>query len=464
VPERILVVEDDATIRLTIADVLARLGFDADEAADGAQAIAAARARAYDLVLLDLRLPDMDGLEVLRALREADETALVVVMTAYPEVRTAIASLKAGAYDYFNKPFELDDFKELVRRALETRRLRREVARLKISAARAAPIDGMIGASPAFVAMLEVTRKIAAAGRVPVLIRGESGTGKERVAQAIHALSARAAGPWITLNCSALAEGLMESEMFGHERGAFTDAKNQKQGLLELADGGTLFLDEIGDLAPALQPKLLRALETQVFRRVGGKQELRVDVRFVAATNRDLEAMVRSGSFREDLYYRLNVGLIDVPPLRSRGADILPLAAHFLEEAAGTMGLHQPELDPAAQPLLERYGWPGNVRELRNVMERALILSAGAPIGPLHLPREIAAPAAERASAEPGLVSLAEIERRHIRRVLEACDGNKTQAAKLLGITRLTLRTKIAEYGWREFIERPEAAPAGRRQ
>jgi DNA-binding NtrC family response regulator len=387
----------------------------------------------------------MDGLEVLRALREADETALAVVMTAYPEVRTAIASLKAGAPT-----------------TTSTSRSSSTTSR-SWCAARAAPIDGMIGASPAFVAMLEVTRKIAA-GRVPVLIRGEFGTGKERVAQAIHALSARAAGPWITLNCSALAEGLMESEMFGHERGAFTDAKNQKQGLLELADGGTLFLDESGDLAPALQPKLLRALETQTFRRVGGKQELRVDVRFVAATNRDLEAMVRSSSFREDLYYRLNVGLIDVPPLRSRRADILPLAAHFLEEAAGTMGLPQPELDPAAQPLLERYGWPGNVRELRNVMERALILSAGAPIVLLHLPREIAAPAAERVSTEPGLVPLAEIERRHIRRVLEACAGNKTQAAKLLGITRLTPRSKIAEYGWGEFMERPEAAPAGRRQ
>jgi DNA-binding NtrC family response regulator len=256
----------------------------------------------------------------------------------------------------------------------------------------------------------------------------------------------------VTLNCSALAEGLLESEMFGHEKGAFTDAKAMKRGLLELADGGTLFLDEVGDLAPALQPKLLRAIETQAFRRVGGQKELRVDVRFVAATNRNLEAMVRAGSFREDLYYRLNVGSIDVPPLRERREDILPLARRVLAEAARVMGLPQPELASESHALLVAYGWPGNVRELRNVMERALILSAGAPICPAHLPREVCAPAAGPSLvADPGLVALEEVEKRHIRRVLEACGGNKTQAAKLLGISRLTLRTKIGSYGWSEF-------------
>ena len=460
-PERILVVEDDSTIRVTLGEVLGKLGHEIDQAETGAGALELFRARDYDLVLLDLRLPDLSGLEVLKQMRESDEQALVVVMTAYPEVRTAIASVKAGAYDYLNKPFELDDLRELVKRALETRRLRREVARLSVSAARAAPVEGMVGSSTAFAAALEVTRKIAAAGRVPVLIRGESGTGKERIAQAIHALSPRAAGPWVTLNCSALAEGLLESEMFGHEKGAFTDAKTMKPGLLELANGGTLFLDEIGDLALALQPKLLRALETQTFRRVGGQKEVRVDVRFVAATNRDLEAMVRTGTFREDLYYRLNVGSIDVPPLRERRADILALARHFLAEAARTMGLAEPRLDGAVQPLLESYSWPGNARELRNVMERALILSGGAPILALHLPREISSRASDRGGAEPGLVPLEEIERRHIRRVLEACGGNKTQAAKLLGITRLTLRNKVNEYGWQEFIERGEPG-AGR--
>lgn len=462
-PERILVVEDDTTIRLSLGDVLHKQGYEVDQAEDGDRALQLFRGRNYDLVMLDLRLPDMNGLDVMKAVRESDDQVPVVVMTAYPEVRTAIASLKAGAYDYINKPFELDDLKELVRRALETRRLKLEVERLRISAPQAGPIEGMIGGSPAFVSMLEVTRKIAAASRVPVLIRGESGTGKERVAQAIHTLSPRAAGPWVTLNCSALAEGLLESEMFGHEKGAFTDAKSAKHGLLELADGGTLFLDEVGDLALSLQPKLLRAIETQTFRRVGGQKELRVDVRFVAATNRDLNAMVKSGAFREDLYYRLNVGSIDIPPLRARREDILPLARHFLDEAGRIMGMHDPRLDPCIGPLLESYAWPGNARELRNVMERALILSSGAPVLPTHLPKEIvsapaAAVTAERIAREKDVPTLAEIEKLHIRRAIESCRGNKTQAAKLLGITRLTLRTKITDYGWDEFIDKSDAA------
>ncbi|MBI5718751.1 MAG: sigma-54-dependent Fis family transcriptional regulator [Burkholderiales bacterium] len=458
--EQILVVEDDTTIRLTLRDVLGKQGYRVDLAEDGAGGLERFRANSYALVMLDLRLPDMHGLEVLRAMRESDAEAMVVVMTAYPEVRTAVDCVKAGAYDYFNKPFELDDLKEVVRRALETRRLRLEVERLRVAAPQAGPVEGMIGSSPAFLAMVEVTRRIAAAPRVPVLIRGESGTGKERVAQAIHKLSPRAAGPWVTLNCSALAEGLLESEMFGHERGAFTDAKTAKRGLLELADGGTLFLDEIGDLSLALQPKLLRALETQTFRRVGGQKELKVDVRFVAATNRDLEAMVKAGSFREDLYYRLNVGSIDVPPLRARPDDMLPLARHFLAEAGTMMGIHDPRLEPEAAPLLEHYAWPGNVRELRNVMERALILSGGTPVAPQHLPREVVAATSRRdAPADADgltLQPLAEIEKRHIRRALEHCRGNKTRAAKLLGITRLTLRTKVAAYGWSEFLEQPE--------
>ena len=451
-PERILVVEDDDTIRVTLGEVLGRMGHDAVAVASGREALDRARERDFDLVLLDLRLPDMHGLEVLKALRDSDAEVIVVVMTAFPEVRTAIESVKAGAYDYINKPFDLDDLKELLRRALETRRLRLEVARLKISAARPADFEGLVGTSPAFLATLEVTRKIAAAGRVPVLIRGESGTGKERIAQAIHSLGPRVGGPWVTLNCSALAEGLLESEMFGHEKGAFTDAKAMKRGLLELADGGTLFLDEVGDLSPALQPKLLRAIETQAFRRVGGQKELRVDVRFVAATNRDLEAMVRAGTFREDLYYRLNVGSIDMPPLRDRREDILPLAHRLLSEAALATGLPEPQLAAESHAMLTAYAWPGNVRELRNVMERALILSAGAPIRPVHLPREVGAPSPDRTGGgDPGLVSLEEVEKRHIRRVLEACGGNKTQAAKLLGISRLTLRSKVSGYGWAEF-------------
>lgn len=453
--EPILIVEDDNTIRVTVGNFLARQGFDVEVAEDGAQALALLKERTFSLVLLDLRLPDMNGLDILAKVKESDDQPLVVIMTAYPEVRTAVAALKAGAYDYINKPFDLEDLQELIRRAVETHRLRREVE-WRRSQAETCVIEGMIGTAPAFQNMLKTTAKIASAGKVPVLIRGESGTGKERIAQAIHCRSPRADGPWITLNCSALPEGLLESELFGHERGAFTDAKQMKRGLLELADGGTLFLDEIGDLSLALQPKLLRVLETQRFRRLGGQKEISVDVRFVSATHRDLPAMVQSGLFREDLYYRLNVGAIDLPALRERGEDILSLAQHFLEKIAPTLGQSAAQIDRAAEPFLKAYRWPGNVRELRNVMERAAILSEGKTIGLSHLPWEIVGhapkPVEGKVQAEGRVLSLAEFETDYVRSVLNRCGGNKTEAAELLGISRLTLRNKLKD-GDEETLE-----------
>ncbi len=451
----ILIIEDDDTLRVTLGGFLRRLGFDIDEAATGEAGLALAQERRHELVLLDIRLPDIQGLEVIGRLREVDEEALVVTMTAYPEVRTAVAALKAGAYDYINKPFDLEDLQELIRRAIETQRLRREVEWRRAQSDSCA-IEGLIGSSPAFQQMLEMTDRIASAGKVPVLIRGESGTGKERVAQAIHCHSPRADGPWVTLNCSALPEGLLESEMFGHERGAFTDAKQMKRGLLELADGGTLFLDEIGDLSLALQPKLLRVLETQSFRRLGGQKEIRVDVRFVSATHRDLPAMVHAGQFREDLYYRLNVGAIDLPALRQRQDDILLLARHFLAKTAPVIGVESPGFDPVVEPLLKAYRWPGNVRELRNVIERAAILAGGDYVSARHLPKDMVSDATHPeattvGSFGPTIRPLADIEVDYIRHVLDHCAGNKTQAAELLGITRLTLRNKL-----REAAEGPE--------
>ena len=456
--EKILIIEDDTTIRETLQEVLEKQHYNVHQAASGTRALQLIKKHNYNLILLDLRLPDMHGLDVMEEMRKLDSYALVVVMTAYPEVRTAVSALKAGAYDYINKPFELDEMKELIRRSLETQHLRTEVERLRISAAQPASIKGMIGKSPAFLEMLDIIHKVAVAGRVPVLIRGESGTGKERVAQSVHNLSKRASGPWVTLNCSAISEGLLESEMFGHEKGAFTDAKSCKRGLLEFADRGTLFLDEIGDLVLSLQPKLLRVIETQTFRRVGGEQEVRVDVRFVAATHRDLEAMVGNGAFRKDLYYRLNVASIDVPSLRSRDSDILALAHHFLEQAATTMGIHHAQMDPSVNKLLGAYHWPGNVRELRNVMERALILSGGTLVIPACLPKEIIAPAIPQPIVESNTrhleaLSLAEMEKCHIRRVLAANHGHKTRTAKQLGITRLTLRNKIKHYVLSEFLD-----------
>jgi two-component system response regulator AtoC len=447
--EPILIVEDDNTIRVTLGNFLARQGFDVEVAENGEEALALLKERRFGLVLLDLRLPDMNGLDILARIKESDDQPLVIIMTAYPEVRTAVAALKAGAYDYINKPFDLEDLQELIRRATETRRLRREVEWRRAQSEPSA-IEGLIGESPAFRQMLDMTERIALAGKIPVMIRGESGTGKERVAQAIHCRSPRAEGPWVTLNCSALPEGLLESELFGHERGAFTDAKQMKRGLLELADGGTLFLDEIGDLSLALQPKLLRVLETQYFRRLGGQKEISVDVRFVSATHRNLPAMVQAGSFREDLYYRLNVGAIDLPPLRERQQDILALARHFLAKTVPVIGVESADFDPAVEPLLSAYHWPGNVRELRNVIERAAILARNEPIAARHLPKEIAAEQpSPRPAAPPELDArirpLAEIESDYIRRVLQRCAGNKTQAADLLGITRLTLRNKLRE-------------------
>lgn len=443
-----LIVEDDTTIRVTLGKFLARLGYAVDVAEDAAGALRQARSKRYRLILLDLHLPDGNGLDLIGKFRELDEDTLVVIMTAFPEVRTAVATLKAGAYDYIIKPFDLEDVRELVGRAVETSRLRHEVAWRRAQAS-VCEVEGIGGESAAWQRLTEVTRKIAGAEHVPVLICGESGCGKERVARTIHCGSPRAAGPWVTLNCSALPENLLESEMFGYEKGAFTDARQLKRGLLELADGGTLFLDEIGDLALTLQPKLLRVLETQTFRRLGGNREISVDVRFVAATHRNLPEMVKNGQFREDLYYRLNVGAIDVPPLRARREDILPLARHFLAEAARAVGSPSLTLAPALEPMLENYAWPGNIRELRNVLERAAILCAESSVTSVQLPHEIvgrAVPVVSPEEPDQSVVDLGEMERRYIQRVLDSVGGNKTRAAELLGITRLTLRNKLKHH------------------
>ncbi|MGE0674644.1 MAG: sigma-54-dependent transcriptional regulator [Methylibium sp.] len=452
-PGRILIVEDDSTLRLTLQDFLTKQGFGVISAETGEAGLALAQQSPFDLMLVDLRLPDMSGLDVIKRWVDAGEEAVMVMMTAYPEVRTAVAAIKAGAYDYINKPFDLEDLRGVVTRALEVRQLRREVAWRRVQAADQAPAE-MVGASAAFRQLVATTQRIAAAARVPVLILGESGTGKEHIAQAIHRLSPRAGGPWVTVNCSALPEGLLEAEMFGHEKGAFTDARQARKGLLELADGGTLFLDEIGDMALALQPKLLRAIETQTFRRIGSQKETHVDVRFVAATHRDLPAMVAQGSFRQDLYYRLNVGTIEVPPLRERQDDIEALAAHFLARFAPTIGCPATALSDEARRSFVAYRWPGNVRELRNVIERALILCDGPIVHLAQLPREIvgALPTGSDEIARPALseaadLSLAAVERHHIQRVLDHCHGNKTRAAEVLGISRLTLRNRLGAIG-----------------
>ena len=451
---RILIIEDDETLRVTVQNFLAKLGFAVRSAETGEAGLALAAQHGADLALVDLQLPGMSGLDVISRLAESGEDMVMVMMTAYPEVRTAVAALKSGAYDYINKPFDLEDLRGLVARAFEVRQLRREVAWRRVQSGDSAALE-TIGQSAPFRQLMATTERIASASRVPVLILGESGTGKEHIAQAIHRLSARAEGPWVTVNCSALPEGLLEAEMFGHEKGAFTDARQARKGLLELADGGTLFLDEIGDLSLALQPKLLRAIETQTFRRIGSQKESRVDVRFVAATHRDLPAMVAQGSFRQDLYYRLNVGTIEVPALRDRPDDVLALADHFVSRFASTVGCPNARLDEEVRRCLASYRWPGNVRELRNVIERALILCTNGRVGLSQLPRELVAAGGrddlpqvgDPAWTEGGDLSLASVERRHIQRVLDHCRGNKTRAAEVLGISRLTLRNRLRDIG-----------------
>jgi len=443
---RLLMIEDDDTLRETLAEHLRAFGFEVASAATAAEGEACFRRGGVDAVVLDLRLPDADGLDLLTRLRGLDDTVPVIIMTAYPETRSAVSAIRAGAYDYLNKPFELAELRELIERALRLGALEQAVARDSAGGPQA-PGDGHTDASPAIHRLGRVIDRLAQAPWAPVLIYGESGVGKEWVAQAVHSRSARAEGPWVPVNCAAIAEGLVESEVFGHERGAFTGAEASRRGLLELAHGGTLFLDEIAELPLALQPKLLRALETQRFRRVGGQQERQVDLRIVAATHRDLAGMVAAGEFRADLFYRLNVGQIYVPPLRERPEDIPALVARFLCEAAERLDVPPPRITPPALECLERHPWPGNVRELRNAVERAVIVSGAEEIRPEHLPDEIAetGPGVRPAGSDgsPRRLSLSEAELDHVRRVLDACGGNKSEAARVLGISRTTLREKL---------------------
>jgi len=444
----ILIVEDDDVMRKTLTEVFARMGFNAYSVEMGRDAIRFIERQGVDIVLLDIRLPDMDGLSALKEIRTIDDSILVIVITAYPEVKVAISAMKAGAYDFVNKPFDLDELKLLVDKAVETQRLRSEVLRLRHKAGFECPVE-MVGDSPGLKRVKELIQKIERAPRTPVLIHGETGTGKELVANAIHRGSARGDMPLIKINCSAIPDNLMEAELFGYEKGAFTDAKATKKGLLELADGGTVFFDEIGDMSIGLQPKLLRVLEGQSFRRVGGVRDIHVDVKVIAATNRDLEALIKQGRFREDLYYRLKVMVIDIPPLRERKEDIIPLARRFIEENSRAFGKDVYGLTKEAEGILLKYPWPGNVRELKNIIERAVILTTSGTITPEHLPMEMV----ERdlggwfASEEKVVTSLEDVERMHILKILSDVRYNKSKASQILGISRFTLREKMKRYG-----------------
>ncbi len=472
--DKILLVDDEKLIRMTLHDRLEQAGFRVTEAERGDEALECVRRDDPDLVLLDYRLPDLDGLEVLRRIRREGTETGVILMTAYSSVDSAVEALKLGAADYLKKPIDHEQLLAAITRTLETTRLRREVRRLRSEQRKQFGSARIIGRSPAIRALLELIHKVAGSAAATVLIQGESGTGKDLAAKAIHQASDRADKPFMNITCSALPETLLESELFGHEPGAFTDAKRLKKGLLELADGGTVFLDEIGDMGATLQAKLLRFLEEKTFRRLGGGRDLRVNVRVIAATNRPLERAVRQGDFREDLYYRLNVVPIELPPLSERPEDIPDLVGHFVAQFNREFRKNTHGVTPEALGCLTRYHWPGNVRELRNVIERAMILEQREELDVTDLPEEIvhAAPRA-RASGDsspgPGAaasgtgtgtaprtahfalpeggVSLSEVERDLLRQALETTDGNQTRAAGLLDISRDALRYRMKKFG-----------------
>ena len=441
----ILVVDDDAVARQLLADALRKEGYDVEIAAGGADAIALGRAKPFDVVLTDIKMGEVDGMAVLREFRQRSPETAIVLLTAFGSMDGAVEAIKQGAYDYLAKPFKKEDIRLVVRRSLEHSRLVRENARIR-EELRERHGSPLIGSSPAILEVYKLVARVSP-GKSTVLLEGESGTGKELVARAIHANSPRRDRAFVPVNCAALTETLLESELFGHEKGAFTGAVATKRGLFETADQGTLFLDEIGDIGPALQVKLLRVIQEQEVRHVGGTAPVKVDVRIVAATNRDLAKMVRDGKFREDLYYRLNVVRIVLPPLRDRREDIPMLAHHFLQKVCSANNPTIRGFVPETMALLERYHWPGNVRELENVIERTVSLAHGPLIMPDDLPETVRKAETAMAGGNESLLSLDEVEKRHLNRVLRETDGNKVRAAKILGIDRRTLYRMAERFG-----------------
>ncbi len=440
-----LIVEDDRGLRPSLERSFVRRGYEVLSVSTVSEATLLLKQRNIDLVLLDVQLPDGSGLDILTMAQDLDKETVVIIMTAFPEVKTAVHAMKGGASDFVVKPFELEELHMTVERAMETRILRRNVQLLEREREKRVEITEILGQSPPIEQVRGLIRKVADTD-APVLVTGETGTGKELVADAVHGLSSRFEGPLVKVNCSAFSEHLLESELFGHAKGAFTDAREARAGLFEMANGGTVMLDEISEMKQGLQAKLLRVVEGHPFRRVGGNREVRTNVRLIAVTNRDLPSSVRSGTFREDLFFRLNTFQINVPPLRSRGNDVVLLARFFLDRSAASLRKGPIRLASEVEEILLAYGWPGNVRELRNVMERAAILCESGEVMVAHLPGEIQTSSYVSRQVDKGsgtMPSLNEIERRYVSYVVQSVGDNLSEAARVLGISRNTLKAKL---------------------
>jgi len=439
---RILIVDDELVVRDSLGKWFVSEGYTARPVSGAREALEVIQQQEFDIALLDIKMPGMDGMELQSRLREADPDLTVVMMTGYASVDTAVQALKRGAYDYITKPVDPDELSHLVSNALEHKRARREVVRLRENLQEVFPSTELIGKSPAMKKVMELIEMVAPT-EATVLITGESGTGKEVVARAIHAAGPRRYMPMVTLHCGALTETLLESELFGHEKGAFTGAQYRKKGKFEVADGGTIFLDEISDISLKTQTDLLRVLQEKEIVRVGGNQPIKVDFRAIAATNKNLETLVKAGSFRPDLYYRLHVFCIDLPPLRDRREDIPLLVGHFLNKFCMATSRQVPAITQEAMEVLMRHDWPGNVRELENAVERALVVGRGSEIRPSDFSFQFDgdAPKAGR--------TLEDVERVHIERILRETQHNLSRAARILDIDRTTLYNKLRKYGLR---------------
>ena len=435
---RILIVEDDPKMRDALQYIMRKEGYGVDAVGEGESALEKLKATDYELIISDLKLPGMDGMDVLRAAKKYKPYVGVIVITAYGTIDSAVVAMKSGAEDYITKPFNIDHIRLVVKKALEKRELSTRNALLESQLRRKYRFENIIGNSEAMIAVYRMIEQVKDS-RTTVLLRGETGTGKELVARAIHFNSVRADNPFIPLNCAALSENLAGSELFGHVKGSFTGAFRDRRGIFEMAEGGTIFLDEIGDIGLGLQQVLLRVLEDGEIQPVGSTERKKVSVRIIAATNRNLEQLVREGKFREDLYYRINVVAVDLPPLRERREDIGVLARHFLHKYTVESGKQLRGISPEALALLEAAPWPGNVRELENVIERAVLLADDDEINPGHLPRHLRHPPPAEPGGSESDGSLEQVGRNHIIEVLRSTEGNKAKASAILGINRTTL-------------------------